>query len=56
MTPKIVTSFVYPPIPWRQFDWCAWIDGDEESGPYGYGPTEDAAIADLRDELEARES
>jgi hypothetical protein len=43
---KIVTSCQYPPIPDRRFDWIAYIDGDEESGNYGYGPTEEAAIAD----------
>lgn len=55
MPAKIVTSYVYPPIPWRQFDWCAFIDGEEEAGPYGWGPTEEDAIADLKAELEARE-
>jgi len=28
-------------------DWCAWIDGDEETGPWGYGSIEQAAIDDL---------
>lgn len=44
---KIVTSHVFPPIPTRQFDWCAFYDGDEESGNYGYGATEAEAIADF---------
>lgn len=44
---KIVTTHVYPPIPVRTFDWCAHYDGDEESGQYGYGATEKAAIADF---------
>lgn len=43
---KLVTSCQYPPIPDRRFDWIAHIDGDEESGNYGYGATEEAAIAD----------
>ncbi len=46
---KIQTSHTYPPIPVRGFDWCAWFDGDEELGRYGYGPTEQEAIADLLD-------
>lgn len=45
---KIVTENVYPPIPIRRFDWCAYYDGDEESGPRGWGETEQKAIADLR--------
>jgi hypothetical protein len=44
---KIVTSFVYPPIPTRNSDWCAYIDGTEESGRYGWGATEQEAIEDL---------
>ena len=44
MTPKIITSHVYPPIPIRNFDWCAYVDGDEESERYGYGETEQEAI------------
>lgn len=49
---KIKTIFNYPPIPRRLFDWSAYIDGDEEYGPYGYGETEDDAIKDLKDQLE----
>jgi hypothetical protein len=45
--PEIKTSNTYPPIPVRQFDWCAWYDGEEEAGPYGWGATEQAAIDDL---------
>ena len=43
---QIRTSYDYPPIPIRQFDWSAWFDGQEE-GPIGRGLTEQAAIADL---------
>lgn len=42
---KIVTEHVYPPIPLRQFDWCAHYDDPE--GPLGWGHTEAEAIADL---------
>lgn len=38
MSDKIITVHVYPPIPWRHFDWCAH---------QGHGATEDEAIADL---------
>jgi len=47
----MITSFVYPPIPIRQFDWCAYLDDDVESGPYGWGATEAEAILDLEDLL-----
>ncbi len=43
----IVTIHVLPPIPCRRNDWCAYPDGEEENGNYGWGPTEEAAIADL---------
>jgi hypothetical protein len=37
--------------PRRDHDWEAWIDGDEELGT-GTGPTEEAALAELADDLE----
>jgi hypothetical protein len=47
----IVTDHVFPPIPVRQFDWCAWLDGQEEAGPRGWGETEAQAIDALLEEL-----
>jgi len=41
----IHTHHIFPPIPIRDFDWCAYRD--PEVTPYGYGRTEEAAIADL---------
>lgn len=49
MLRKLVTIFQCPPIPVRGLDWVAYVDGDEETGKYGYGPTEEAAIADWVD-------
>lgn len=46
---KIITQHVFPPLPIRAFDWCAYYDDSEESGPYGHGRTEDEAIEDLKD-------
>lgn len=37
---------------WPAFDWVANVEGDEEEGNYGYGTTEDAAVADLLSILE----
>lgn len=45
----IKTEYWAKPIPPRQFDWCAWYDGEEESGRNGYGRTEQAAVDDLTD-------
>ena len=44
----IITRNVFPPIPDRRFDWCAYHEGDEETQHCGWGPTEKEAIADLR--------
>lgn len=46
---KIVTEHTFPPIPVREFDYHAWIDGFEEDGMYGHGRTEREAIEDLID-------
>jgi len=45
----VETSFIFPPIPNRNFDWSAEIkDGDVNL--VGFGPTERAAIEDLREQ------
>lgn len=49
---KIVTSHDYPPIPFRTMDWCAYFDGEEENGGYGYGRTEAEAVADFINNLD----
>jgi len=46
---KIVTSHMNPPIPIRDYDWCAHSAGEEEAGNYGWGRTEAAAIQDFND-------
>lgn len=50
---KIVTEFVYPPIPDRRFDWSAIDDNtyDGEGCPIGRGATEQEAIDDLLDKI-----
>jgi len=48
----VVTSYICPPIPFRNYDWCATYDGYEPGDPIGYGRTEQEAILDL---LEQRE-
>lgn len=48
----IKTEHVYPPIPIRTSDWCAY-DGDnyEPGMPIGWGATEQEAIADFKEQL-----
>jgi hypothetical protein len=51
---KIKTSNICPPIPDRRYDWCAWDDSrGEDSSPYGYGRTEEEAVAELKERLES---
>jgi len=52
---KIKTEYWPKPDPNRNFDWCAWDDNTYEGGcPLGYGPTREAAINDLLEQLEER--
>jgi len=45
----IITVHCFPPIPVRDYDWCAYHDGDEETaGRYGWGKTEQEALDDMR--------
>ena len=45
----IITVYTHPHIPIRHWDWCAYHDGDDEmSSRYGWGKTEQEALADLR--------
>ena len=50
--PHIVVTHVYPPIPFRNFDWCAYVEGTEETGRYGYGRTKQEAIDELMERIE----
>jgi len=59
---KVHTYFDYPPIPVRNMDWSAVTDdydcdcdqdGFFSSSPIGHGATEQEAIQDLIDQLEA---
>lgn len=53
---KIITSHMPPPIPIRDFDWTAYVDGEYDIGqPLGEGKTEADAIADLLEKLAERD-
>jgi hypothetical protein len=49
---RIRTSYIYPPIPIRQFDWSAVDDNYEPGDPIGYGATEQEAIENLKQLIE----
>lgn len=61
---KVRTTHEYPPIPDRSMDWSAVddnaydVDCDQDgffsTSPTGRGPTEQAAIDDLMEQLEER--
>lgn len=46
---KIITKHEYPPIPWHSFDWVAYREGNEETGPFYWGKTEADAISELKE-------
>jgi hypothetical protein len=46
-----ITEYVKPPVPTTMYDWVAYVEGDEEFGPYGRGPTELEALRDLCEAL-----
>jgi hypothetical protein len=50
MSTEIRITHVKPPIPRRDWDWCAFFDGEEEAGPYGWGATQFEAVLDLLSE------
>ena len=54
---RISTHYDPKPIPQRGFDWCATDDATysgDEGDPIGWGATEAAAIAELKEQLEER--
>lgn len=46
---KIIVRHVMPPIPTRNFDFCAYWDGWEEDGDYGWAEDAIGAVKDLLD-------
>lgn len=44
----------YPPIPYRDCDWGAALDGYEPGEPLGWGPTPRAAIKALAEQRARR--
>jgi len=46
---KIITRLVRPPVPSVRFDWVAFREGNEETGPFYWGATEADALAELKE-------
>lgn len=47
---KIITSFNYPPIPIRNYDWSAFREDYDEGDLVGHGKTEQEAINNLKEQ------
>jgi hypothetical protein len=45
----MILTHDYPPIPCRDWDWSATLDGYEPGDPIGRGPTPEAAAEDLQE-------
>ena len=48
---NIGTEYIRPPVPSTQYDWMAYVEGEEDCMPEGYGPTEAAALRNLAEQL-----
>ena len=46
----MITTYINPPIPSRNFDWEAVGDNYDEGDPIGYGATEQEAIDNLEEQ------
>jgi len=51
----ICTDFWEKPVPSTAYDWSAVLDGYEGGDPIGYGSSEQAAIEDLKAQLDEHE-
>lgn len=49
---EMFVEFVFPAIAERGHDWMAYLDGNQEDGPFGCGETKQAAIDDLAEQLD----
>lgn len=48
----IIVNFDNPPIPVRELDYVAYLDGWEPGEPIGSGATREAAVAALMEQLD----
>jgi len=48
---KISLDYIFPPIPIRRFDWCAYLEDHQEGDPMGWGKTRYEAVIDLMENM-----
>ena len=48
---RVIVEYVNPPIPMRQFDYCAVFRDYEPGDPQGYGSTPKEAVFDLAEKV-----
>lgn len=48
----VAVSHICPPVPSNRFDWAAWDDDKAPDGAVGYGPTREAAVSELFEQLD----
>lgn len=48
---RIIATYDPPPIPIRNHDWSATLDGYDAGDPIGWGRTREEAVADLEEQL-----
>lgn len=53
---NIITEHIHPPIPSRDYDWSAVLEGYEPGDPIGYGRTEQEARNALQEITAGSES
>lgn len=53
---NVKATYIYPPIPHRAYDWCAYDDDtyDGTGSLIGYGATEPEAIANFWEQYDER--
>jgi hypothetical protein len=49
---KVITTYVHPAIPVREFDYQSTLDGYEPGEPIGWGATPAESVADLMEQIE----
>lgn len=51
---QVTVDYIYPPIPLRNFDWCAYDENYEPGCPIGYGRTLREALEDYEEMYELK--
>jgi hypothetical protein len=49
---RVIVNPIFPPIPTNRFDFCCYIDGEEEFACQAFGNTPNEAVAEFLDWFE----